>query len=106
MRRLFVLSAVPALALALFSACAPANDHPAALEGGIDPSDGGPIVDICNSSPTEQGCPCADAGAPVVCQAERFGADAYKSCGPGTRSCGADGKWGACVGASVWDGGP
>jgi hypothetical protein len=102
MRRLYAL----AIALALVSACASNNDHPPMVEGGIEQSDGGPVVNPCSTG-TEQGCPCGDAGvgATAVCQAERFGANNYKSCEPGLRACGSDGKWGVCVGASVWDGG-
>jgi hypothetical protein len=102
MRRLFVLAA----ALALVTACSSANDHPAAVEGGIDQDDGGIIGGACTTG-TEQGCPCGDAGADATaeCMASRYGANGYKSCEPGVRACGTDGKWGACVGASVWDGG-
>jgi hypothetical protein len=104
MRRLLALAA----ALALVSACASGNDHPPPVEGGVIQDDGGPIVGACTSS-AEQGCPCGDAGvgATAECVATRYGANGYKSCGPGTRACGSDGKWGVCVGASAWDaGGP
>lgn len=103
MRRLLVLAA----ALALVSACASGDDHPAPVEGGIGQNDGGPIIPGACTTGTEQGCPCGDAGvgATAECQISRYGANGYKSCEPGTRSCGADGKWGACEGATVWDGG-
>lgn len=100
MRRLY------AIAIALVSACASTNDHPPLVEGGIGHDDGGPVVNPCAAG-IEQGCPCGDAGvgATAECQADRYGANGYKSCEPGLRACGADGKWGVCVGASVWDGG-
>lgn len=105
MRRLYALAAAPALAL--LAACASENAHPAPVEGGIGQDDSGTIPNGCTTG-TEQGCPCGDAGADATaeCMASRYGANGYKSCEPGTRACGADGKWGVCVGASVWDGGP
>ena len=86
-------AALVGLAAAL-AGCAPADDHAPPTgdaDGGIigPPPSGG-----CG---TDQGCPCDHPGESVECRAYRKSGD-YVACSPGTRLCGADGRWQACVG--------
>jgi hypothetical protein len=90
------------IAFLSLSACGGAEDHPAAPEGGIEVADARPVA-ICVNP--DEGCPCGDAGATAPCTAVRV-AGTYKSCEPGVRSCGDDGRWGVCVGPSVWQQSP
>lgn len=91
------------VAVVLASTGCLSSEHPDAIEGGVDPGHDAVEWNPCGSEP-QQGCPCAEAGVAVECTAQRRSGD-YVSCEPGTRACGENGAWGACVGASAWDGG-
>jgi len=52
-------------------------------------------------SKPEEGCACAKPGEETECVAVRRAGD-YVTCGPGVVTCQADGKYGPCVGAGVW----
>ncbi len=102
-RRTLGMSLAP---FALVVGCASGADHAPELVGAVEQSDAVATPQSCTSGITE-GCPCTDAGADATaeCTALRFGYDGYKSCSPGTRYCGDDGKWGACIGPAVFDAG-
>jgi hypothetical protein len=53
---------------------------------------------------TDQGCPCSSPGATATCKVYRRSGD-YVECSLGTATCQADGRWGPCEGAGVFDGG-
>jgi hypothetical protein len=75
----------------------------------IQDSDGGPntktdAAPVLCGSPS-QGCPCEDAGAKFDCGKVYRISGKHVDCSEGYLTCGTDGKWGACIGASVYDGG-
>ncbi len=74
----------------------------------ISDSDGGPntktdAAPVTCSTPAT-GCPCDDAGAQVDCGKVYRISGNHVDCSEGYMTC-ESGKWGACVGASVYDGG-
>ena len=85
----------------LSTACASADDHAGGVAGTVQASE--PIVDRCGAGP-ELDCPCTEVGATAECQSKRT-VNGYTSCEPGKRTCLPEGRWGECVGASVWSGG-
>ena len=44
------------------------------------------------------GCPCEDPGQVVKCGKVARRSEEYVSCSLGQRTCGADSKWGECIG--------
>jgi hypothetical protein len=87
----------------LIAACSDAGPPP------IQDSDGGPnnktdAAPIPCSSPA-QGCPCDDAGAKFDCGKVYRISGNHVDCSEGFLTCQSSGKWGACIGASVYDGG-
>jgi hypothetical protein len=79
------------------SGCASANDHaPQAPEGDAGVA-GAPPPGGCG---TDKGCPCEHPGDSVDCRAYRK-SGGYVACSPGKRLCGADGRWGDCLGDQV-----
>ena len=81
------------LATMLFvAACGSGDDHnPTGGDGTLPP--GG--LPTCSDNAT--GCPCSTPGQTTECKEFRKSGD-YIACSIGTRTCGADGKWGDCQG--------
>ena len=88
----FLAIAVAAVGLSL--GCAGAADHAPPSGDGDATVPGGPIGGGCG---VETGCPCDHPGESIECRAYRKSGD-YVACSPGTRLCGADGRWQECVG--------
>lgn len=75
------------------------HDNAPFVGGGGDDGEKPPIADPCQTPNT--GCGCGDPGQTVDCgQVERRSGD-YVSCSVGVRTCGENGKWGACIGDSI-----
>lgn len=75
------------------------DDHPEAIEGGIEQHDA-ITVGTCGSDP-QAGCPCGDAGATAACTVTRV-SGGYRTCGPGLFTCTDAGTWSECVGDKIW----
>ncbi|MBL8605668.1 MAG: hypothetical protein JNL38_00045 [Myxococcales bacterium] len=89
------LAVLTASAAAIFFACGTNGADP--MNGGN--SSGAPSVDRC-ATPND-GCACATPGQVVECGKVQSRHGDYVTCSMGTRECGGDGKWGACVGNTV-----
>jgi hypothetical protein len=60
-----------------------------------------PPLGIASCATPAEGCPCTALGQTVPCgEVERIAGD-YVSCSLGTRTCLANGRWGACMGVEV-----
>jgi len=76
----------------------------------VGDSDGGPNnkEDGGNNDPCASpnpGCSCKTQGDEADCGTVYRISGNHVDCSPGHLVCGSDNKWGACVGASIYDGG-
>jgi hypothetical protein len=71
-------------------------------DGGIDHGEAAAMPPCYTAAP---GCPCAEAGAKQFCGYIYRRVGNYVACQPGYLTCEADGGWGDCLGASIYDGG-
>lgn len=85
--------------LAALAACEKGTESPSAMPA--DASTSTPAVD--KSGCTKPGCACNEPGASASCTVYRMSGK-YIECSLGTSTCGADGLWGECDGAMVFDG--
>jgi len=85
-----------ALLLGLTAGCASAVDeHPASYQYQAMPAGDTTTVDPC-AQPNE-GCSCANPGEVVDCGKVLVRVDNYETCYEGSRLCGKNGLWGACL---------
>lgn len=92
------------ICLALVAGCAASDAHPPPIAGEVDDGGAGALPrNPCAGGAAEEGCPCFDRDATADCMAERR-SGTYVSCGPGTRYCGDAGRWGECIGPTVYEG--
>ncbi|HEY1957240.1 MAG TPA: hypothetical protein VGH28_16590 [Polyangiaceae bacterium] len=72
--------------------------------------DGGIIVERSDAEVAEacdqpaEGCPCTDVGTKAYCGMTYRVSGDHVDCSPGYFTCGDDGRWGACIGPSIYDG--
>jgi hypothetical protein len=72
-------------------------------DGGPQMNEDGAVVEPPCSTPAT-GCPCEEAGATFSCGVVYRISGTHVDCSPGVITCEADGGWGSCVGASIYDG--
>ena len=73
------------------------DDHPSVVPTGTVPTSTGPS----DCSAPGEGCACSVPGSMADCRKIRKSGD-YISCSIGVTTCGADKRWGPCIGDGIW----
>lgn len=85
------------VALVVMLGCKESSNSQGVSGGSVAPP---PSTSDC----TDQGCACSSPGATATCKVYRKSGD-YIECSLGTATCQPDGRWGACEGAEIYEGG-
>jgi|GEM_PF-565178 len=95
-----LVSIAPVAGFLALHACS--ESPPLVMGNGVDTRDATATTDGAVSCATpNDDCPCASPGESVECGKVFRQSSDYISCSMGKRTCGADGKWGTCIGDTI-----